>query len=393
MKVAFLLSIGKGGLPHYAAELANAVAKREEVVVLKPSETTADEVFSDDVEVVNAFDPIEISIPDIYKLNLRPVELVRSLASYRNIERVREFDPDVVHDVMGLFPHIKFFASRTRISEDYPFVVTYHELTSPRYPPSHPPMFLSHLVKDLLPNVPIDAGIVHTKRQATILENSSYRPDEIEVIPHGAYDFFTDYEFEATAEEENTVLFFGNVIKEKGIDVLIEALPKVREEIPDVTLIVAGDGRLSDRSRKILDRYPENVEVHNYFVPNETVGEFFSRAQLVAVPYRTRDGSKGHSGVLSTAFSFRKPIIGTTAGEMPELVGDEDCGLIVPPEDPTALADGIVQILSDDERRREMAANSGRMAEKLSWDTIAQRHLELYEGAIGRRKPVDSLQH
>ena len=54
MRVVYPLAVGKGGLPHYAASLANAVAKTEDVVVLKPTETSADDAFSDDVEVVES---------------------------------------------------------------------------------------------------------------------------------------------------------------------------------------------------------------------------------------------------------------------------------------------------------------------------------------------------
>lgn len=382
MNVAYVLSQGKGGLPHYAAELANAVAKYEDVTVLKPTETTADEVFSDDVQIEEIFRPISFSIPDIYKLNIDPVTDLKSIYSYKNLKRLEEFDPDIVHDVMGLFAHVKLFSYLHDISEKYPFVVTYHELTEDRYPISHPPMFVSHMIKDLFPNIRLDAGIVHTESQASILRSTDYRPETIEVIPHGAYDFFTDYEYEDVRTEDNHVLFFGNVIHEKGIDVLVEAISLVKEEIPDVTLTIAGDGSLSERSRTLINAAPSHFEVLDRFVPNDEVGELFSRAQLVALPYRRRSGSKGHSGVLSTAFSFGKPVISTNAGDFPRLVGESGAGLVVPPEDPEALADGIVEILSNEDRRQTMAENSSQMAERLSWDSIAQKHVALYERVL-----------
>lgn len=398
MHVVYVLAQGKGGLPHYAAELANAVAKYEDVTVVKPSETSADDVFSDDVDVVDLFEPLEISIPDLYKLNFHPVRLARSFYSYRKLAAVKELDPDVVHDVMGLFAHLKFFAYRYDLSDECPFVVTYHELTEDRYPLSHPPMFVSHLIKDAIPDVDIDAGIVHTEKQASILRASGYRPETVEVIPHGAYDFFTDYDYDRAPEEDNTVLFFGNVIREKGIDVLIEAIPMVKAEIPDVKLVVAGDGSLSKRSRQIIDAHPDNFEIKNHFVPNDEVGTLFSRAQLVALPYRPRGGSKGHSGSLSTAFSFGKPVVASNAGDFPRLVDEAETGLVVPSDDPAELADAIVEVLGDDDRRRELAENSARMAERLSWDNIAERHVDLYErvvanfeGASGvRERPVQS---
>jgi len=382
VKIVYPIAVGKGGLPHYAAELANAVAKTDDVTVLKPTETSADDVFSDDVEVIEAFDPPNVSIPDLYTLNLNPLSTLRSLYSFSNIERIEEYDPDVVHDVMGLFAHIKLFTYLSDVGAQYPFVVTYHELNSTRYPISHPPMLVSHLVKDLVPNIPLDAGVVHTEGQGSVLESSRYRPDIIEQIPHGAYDFFTDYDYDEKPTEENTILFFGNVIKEKGIDVLIRAIPLIKREIPDVRLIIAGEGSIPDSSREIIQCHRENFEIIGGYVPNDEVGTIFSRASTVALPYRARDGTRGHSGALATAFTFEKPIIATEVGEFGQFVGDSGAGALVDPGDPSSLADAAVDVLSDPEMRREMAKNSRRMAQRLSWDNIAEYHRELYRRAI-----------
>lgn len=382
MKVVYPLAVADGGLPHYAAELANAVAETEDVVVLKPTETSADDVFADAVEVVDAFDPPQVSIPDIYRLDVNPLDVLRSLRSYTALDTIPEYDPDLVHDVMGLFAHLKFFAHRHDLAARYPFVVTFHELHPTRYPLSHPPTFVSHLVKDLLPEVPIDAGVVHTTGQADILRSSRYSPGAVEVIPHGAYDFFTDYDYEQRSVEDGTVLFFGNVIPEKGVEELVSAVQLVAEEIPEARLVVAGKGTLPERSRKIVAEYPEQFEIHDRYVPNDEVGTLFSRAQVVAVPYRDREGSRGHSGALSTAFSFGKPVVGSDAGDFPELVGDSGAGRVVEAGDVGALADGLVEVLSDDDAREEMAANSEAMAERLSWENVASRHLDLYDRAI-----------
>ena len=136
------------------------------------------------------------------------------------------------------------------------------------------------------------------------------------------------------------------------------------------------------RVRGIVDSYPENVEVNDYFIPNGEVKEHFGRAEVVVLPYRDRDGTKGHSGVLSTAFSFGKPVVASTAGEFRELVETSGAGVLVPQEDPERLAEAIVEVLSDEQRREEMAACSRRMAERLSWASIADRHVDMYRRVL-----------
>lgn len=380
MKVVYPFSQNKGGLPHYGAELANAVAHHADVTVMKQEETTADDLFSDDVEVVDAFSSMDLSWVDLTNLDLSLRENLSAMYSYRNLAAIEELNPDVVHDVMGLLPHMKLFTATTGFHERYPFVVTFHELTANRFPLSNPPMLVSHLIKSFIPDPEIDVGITHTEDQRSILRRSRHNPTETEVVPHGTYDFFTGYDYEERPEEEHSVLFFGNVLRDKGIDTLIESIPVVKREIPDVNLLIAGDGQLSDRLQRIVETHPENFEIHDRFVPNDEVGEFFSRASLVAVPYRKR--GRGHSGALSTAYAFGKPVVASDAGEFPRMVEDAGCGVVVPADDPNALAEGIVELLTDTARRQRMAENSARMADRLSWKNIANRHMDIYERAV-----------
>ncbi len=384
MKIAYVLSQNKGGLPHYAAELANAVADHAEVAVFKPAETSADEVFADDVMTVDVFDTMNISIPDMYNLDFDVANNLKGLLSYRNLKRVREFDPDVIHDPTDFFPQVKLFMKLHRLDAQYPFVVTYHEVPPSLTSLTNPLGTLEELLNVVIPDADIDRIIVHSDQQRTAFARR-LRRGGIDVIPHGVYDFFTDYDYEERPEEPHTVLFFGNIFPGKGLDVLAEAIELASREVPDIRLVIAGDGPLSERTQQFIERADdERFEVHNYFLPNERVGEFFSRAAIVALPYREEsgDGTKGHSGALSTAHSFGKPVVATRTGDFPAQVEETDSGLVVPPEDPTALAEAIVSLLEDGGKREEMAANSRKQAERLSWANVAERHMDVYEAAI-----------
>lgn len=383
MEIAYVLSQNSGGLPHYAAQLANAVTKHADVTVLKPEETTADDVFSEDVRVLNTFEPMNISLPELRKFNFDVRRNLRALASYKNLRLIDAVDPDIIHDPTGLFPQVKFYAEHYRLDKRYPFVVTYHEVPAERIPFSRPPEALERIVDTLIPDLDIRHSIVHTENQRTALRNRIPDSEPVSVIPHGVNDMFSDYDYENRPEEDHTVLFFGHIIPAKGIDTLVKAIPLVREQVPDVRLVIAGNGRLGGRSREIIDRYPENFEVHDYFIPNEQVGEFFSRAALVAVPYRRQNGgTKGHSGTLATAFSFNKPIVASTAGEFSKLVGEAGCGEVVPPEDPEALATALIGLLEDREKRARMSKQSAKQADRLSWKNVGRRYLDVYEAVL-----------
>ncbi|WP_122089276.1 glycosyltransferase [Halalkalicoccus subterraneus] len=383
MKIAYILSQNSGGLPHYAAQLSNAVAKHADVTVLKAEETTADDVFTEDVRVLNTFKSMNISLPELRKFNFDIRRNLKALASYKNLRLIETIDPDIVHDPTGLFPQVKFYANRYRLDEKYPFIVTHHEISVERVPLSRPPDALEGIVDALISDLDIRHSIVHTENQRTVLRNRIPDSEAVSVIPHGVNDMFGDYDYEELPEEDHTVLFFGHIIPAKGIDTLVKAIPLVRKQVPDVTLVIAGNGRLGKRSREIIDRHPENFEVHDHFIPNDRVGEFFSRAALVAVPYRRqKGGTKGHSGTLATAFSFGKPVVASTAGEFSKLVGESGCGEVVPPENPEALAGVIADLLENPEKRARMSEQSTKQAERLSWNTIAERYLDLYEDVL-----------
>src|SRR5699024_641949 len=211
-----------------------------------PAETSADDVFSASVETVDAFGEMNISIPDMYNLDFDVRNNLRGLLSYRNLRRLHEFDPDVIHDPTDFFPQVKFFTKRYELDERYPFVVTYHEVPPPVTALSSPLEAFEELLNVVIPDADTDRIVVHSDQQRAAFEERLDRPVGIEVIPHGVYEFFTDYDYEQLPEEAHTLLFFGNIFPGKGLDVLAEAVRRASRELPDVKLVIAGDGPLSD---------------------------------------------------------------------------------------------------------------------------------------------------
>jgi len=113
-------------------------------------------------------------------------------------------------------------------------------------------------------------------------------------------------------------------------------------------------------------------EVHNRFIPDLEVSSFFQRAKVVVLPYI--EGTQ--TGIIPIAYAFKKPVVATDVGDIPEMVDNGKTGFIVPPRDPDILAQYIIKLLKDDKLRREMGENAyEKMKEELSWDKIAERQL------------------
>lgn len=386
MKVVYVLPISWGGTPHYVAELANAVAKYADVIVIKPKDPH-DNLFSEDVKLINAFKPLMLTKG--YEKKAFSLANINSLFSYRNIQLINKLKPDVIH-FPAVYVHTAFFAKLNRLDEKYPIIHTEHSVYDSYLVSSENMGFFQKLlwilndVSKYIINP--DKIIVHTLDNKNTLIKSGIGQEKITIIPHGAYTFFKKYSKNRIRSggdrenDEDIILYFGYIGRHKGIEYLIKAVPIVSNKIPDIKLIIAGEGDFSTYLNYIADE--SKFEIYNEYIPNEKVSELFQRAKVVVLPYTYH---QGHSGVLTVAFSFGKTVIVTNVGDLPNLLDNGKIGLIVPPKDPEALANAIIKLLKDDELRKQMEESAYKKAQELSWDNIAKMHIEVYKEVLEER--------
>jgi glycosyltransferase involved in cell wall biosynthesis len=206
-------------------------------------------------------------------------------------------------------------------------------------------------------------------------------------VPHPVY---AQYASSLTREEArarlglagDVLLFFGFVRRYKGLDVVIEALPRVIAARP-VTLVVAGE--FYEPSEPLRARIQElglesRVRVLDRYVADEEVGELVAAADAVVLPYR----SATQSGVVLVAYASGCPVISTAVGGLPEVVEEGVTGHLVPPEDPHALADAILAFYARGGRPAyEPAVREA--ARRFSWGAVAGGIVELAAEARARR--------
>lgn len=144
------------------------------------------------------------------------------------------------------------------------------------------------------------------------------------------------------AEADFVLLFFGYIRKYKGLDLLLHAMPKLLQVIPNVKLLVVGES-YEDFSfyENIVNelQFSKHVKMENRFVANEEVGKYYSSSDLVILPYR----SATQSGILNVAYGFLKPVLVTNVGGLAEFVDDNETGIVVEPESPDAICDGVLK--------------------------------------------------
>ena len=146
-------------------------------------------------------------------------------------------------------------------------------------------------------------------------------------------------------EDRQILLFFGYVRKYKGLDVLLEAFPKILESHPNTFLLIVGEFYDSpDPYKNIITKYKidDRVKIINEFVPNEEVYKYYRASDVVVLPYR----SATQSGILNIAYGFNKPVIVTDVGGLAEFVVEGKTGFIIKPGFPQEIAEAYDKFLA-----------------------------------------------
>jgi glycosyltransferase involved in cell wall biosynthesis len=289
---------------------------------------------------------------------------VRDVGAVGEMRRIaaeaREFGADAVHFQQSLMDDPRLFWAAGGRPRKY--AVTLHDPSV--HPGDHQPSRVFHGMEGLLF---LGARVVFTHGLA--LEDESREKwwcrAPIEHVPHGV-----DVVEPAPLPEHPTLLFFGRISHYKGLDVLFAAMPRVWDAAPDTRLVVAGEGDVPPSH--VLD--DPRVTLRAEHVPEADVPGLYNNATAVVLPYR----QASQSGVGSLAKSFGRGSVVTDEGGLPELVADGS-GIVVPSEDPHALADALLEVLTEPGRAAELgAAAAATAASGSSWASVGQATLEAY---------------
>ncbi|GAA0500046.1 glycosyltransferase family 4 protein [Streptomyces olivaceiscleroticus] len=178
------------------------------------------------------------------------------------------------------------------------------------------------------------------------------------------------------------VVCVSRLVPRKGQDTLIEALPRIRAEVPDAALLIVGGGPYETDLRALAEARGVRDAVHfTGAVPWEELPAHYGAGDVFAMPCRTRRGGLDVEGlgiVYLEASATGLPVVAGDSGGAPDAVLEGETGWVVPGGSPTAAADRIVPLLQDPALRRRMGER-GRawVEEKWRWDLLAERLREL----------------
>lgn len=347
----------------YAVELAKALSHDHEVHLVL-SRFKVDQALQKDLNR-SAGGKVSYSLLDQY--SWKNPRIVKNFLFTRKL--LNRFKPDLVHAQECANPSNLFF-----LATSLPRVCTVHDI---RPHPGDRVNLLWRIASPFIRKYFYGKIIVHGEALKKELAQRLKRPSEdIFSIPHGClFSFLQHGEKNLLREEDFSVLFFGRIQEYKGLRTLIEAEPLVSQKIPEFKVIIAGKGDDLALHEGALRGNP-HFEIHHRFIPNEEVPAFFTRSALVVTPY----SEASQSGIVAMAFAFGRPVVGTDVGSLSEMVEHGKTGLIVPSGDPEKLAEAIVSLLKNKEKRKKMGQEANRLAKtRFSWERIAHLTGEVYQ--------------
>lgn len=199
--------------------------------------------------------------------------------------------------------------------------------------------------------------------------------------PHPIYDHYGE---RMTKEEacnalgldgkKDYMLFFGLVRAYKGLDLLLDAFGKVKDSLPNLQLIIAGEFyEDEDKYRTQIANLglTERVIIRNEFVPDGDLRKYFGAADLIVQPYKTAT----QSGVTQVAFHFEKPMLVTNVGGLGEIVHDHKMGYACAPN-----AEDIAEDLMDyyqNKRQEAYTAYLQKEKTKYAWSNMTRAFIKI----------------
>lgn len=331
-----------------------------------------------------------------FEVNQRMVSDYRLAADYLNMSKV---DVVCLQHEFGIFggengAYILELLSNLRI----PVVTTLHTVL---LEPSPGQMLVTKRLAQLS-----DRLVVMSYRAVDILENVyGINRDKIVMIHHGIPDVpFVDpnyYKDQFGVEGRKVILSFGLISPAKGLEYMIEALPKIVSEFPDTVYLVLGathpnvKRESGETYRFLLQNKVRELGVgdylifHNRFAKLSELCEFLGSADVYVTPYLNKEQIV--SGSLAYALGSGKAVVSTPYWYAQEMLA-ENRGKIVPFRDPDALAEQICFLLGQEGERHSMRKRAYTFCREMVWKEVARKYIKVFREAKEERerkpKPV-----
>lgn len=347
-----------GGITEHVHHLAIEMQKRgHEVVILTGG---ANRKGKDNTP--NDVPTIRVGKSILFPVNKSFTRFTFMKHPYKDTKQIMDkYNFDVVHlhgPITPFFPMAALkMAPRLR-------VVTYHAA----HGKNHLYYLISRLIDDYLR---MPHGIIAVSRVAERSAKFYIHRDDFTIIPNG----IDTKRFSPSVEplphlndNKKNILFVGRFEPRKGLKYLLKAFPIIKKKIPNARLVIVGGGFYKGFYKKYIPTgYGEDIHLAG-FVSGEELPRYYASCDVFCSP---ATGNESFGIILLEGMASKKCVVASDISGYRQVIDHGENGILVPPEDPAKLAEAIIDVLSNDNFRSEIARKARKKAENYSWEKIA----------------------
>ena len=362
-----------GGVAAHIADLRTALVRLgHEALILAPAED--EEALPD--YVTSGGRPVSISSNgSVAKINFGPGPAAKAR------RWIKESDLDILHVHEPAGPTLGIMSVWVA---DGPIVATWHSSleSSRRELNAAAPM-----VRSAMEKIRARIAVSEYARRSLV----EYTGGDAVLIPNGVDCslYVGDEPLPGRRRGQSTVMFLGRIDEpRKGLHVLLEALPRVAERVPEVTLLVAGPGEVEPVRRGLDPRIADRVEFLGMVSERDKARALHSADVYVA----PNTGGESFGIILLEAMAAGAPVLASDIEAFQRVLNEGRAGVTFRNEDPADLADQLVALLGDPVRQRQLRAVGRSRAAQFDWASVARRIIAVYDSVTpGGEKVVADL--
>lgn len=310
--------------------------------------------------------------------------MMKSGEIYRLSDRLSSMDIDIIHIQTPFVAH--YVGVKLAKLLEVPRVETYHTFFEEylyHYVPFVPKSFMKGIARkfstsqcnDVDAIVVPSTAMLETLRDYGVTARAQIIPTGIDLKKFTGGDGESFRKKHGIAKHRPTLVHIGRVAHEKNIDFIIEMLSLVKLEIPDILLIIAGEGPAEKHLHKLVDRkgLSDNVKFIGYLDRNTELKDCYCAGDIFVFASRTETQGL----VLLEAMALGVPVISTAVMGTKDILREE-MGAIVAKEDATDFSSKVINALKDKEMLQLLSTEALVYSKRWSEERFAQRMFEFY---------------
>jgi glycosyltransferase involved in cell wall biosynthesis len=219
--------------------------------------------------------------------------------------------------------------------------------------------------------------IINQNQTTKFLLKSGVNKNKIKYAPA----FYIDFEIfkPRVTEKKYDIVFSGRLVKNKGINLLLEAIKNIKTQIPNIKLAVTGSGPLENKIKNYIkmNKLEDNVDFIGWVKNIEELAEVYNQSKIMIMPSFNEGGPR----VTLEAMACRVPIITSRVGIMLDIIDDGKNGVFIE-WNANDISNKVMSLLGDNELRSKIAENGYRAVQQFERKKVIENYAKTYQSLL-----------